>query len=253
MNTFALAAMLAGSTAAMAQSGTTHMPEGSKEVTLALALANGPRAPGSAQRETFIEPLFSVQWANGFFVEMNEFGVRLSDQPSLDYGLVAVPTFSRATTLPVEGGRAERRFTPEVGGYLNYRLAHGMRLTSGLLYGGSIDHRGLRLRLGAQFWMPVAEHHAVGVLGSLVLANRSALQAHYAVTPAQASTALPAHDVGSAVHSTSIAAHWRWDLNQKYTLASALDWRRLHGSAAASPRVQQAGGMTMSTMIIYGF
>lgn len=253
MNKIVVVAMLASCTSALAQSSITHMPEGSKEIKIALAAVNGPRSEGSAQRSTFIAPLFSVQWSNGVFVDMNEIGMRLSDHPSLKYGVVAVPTFSRATTLPGEGEPAKRRFTPEVGGYLNYQLAHGINLTSGLLYGGSIDHRGLRLRFGAQFWTPVAEHHFVGVMGSLVLANRSALQANYAVSPEQARAGLPAHAVGSGLHRTSIGAQWRWDLNHKYTLASALDWGRLHGSAAASPRVQQAGGLTMSSMIIYGF
>ena len=179
--------------------------------------------------------------------------MRLSDHPSLDYGVVAVPGFSRASTLPGAGPRGERRFTPEIGGYLNYQLAHGIILSSGLMYGGSFDRRGLRLRFGAQFWMPVTDHHSVGVRGSLVLTNRSALQANFAVAPEQARPMLPAHEVGSGLYSTSIAAHWRWNLSHKVTLASALDWRRLHGSAANSPRVQQAGALTMSTMVIYGF
>lgn len=253
MNQLALAALLACCTSASAQLTTTYMPEGSKEIKLALAVGNEPRTPGSAQRENFIAPLFSVRWSNGMFVEMNEFGVHLSSQPSLDYGLVAIPTFSRATNLPGEGTRGERRFTPQVGGFLNYRLAHGINLTSGLLYGGSFDRRGLRLRFGAQFWMPVADHHSVGVLSSLMLANRSALQANFAVAPEQARIALPAHDVGAGLHSTTIGARWHWDLNHKTTLASALEWRRLHGSAAHSPRVQQPGAMTMSTMVIYSF
>ena len=249
----ALATLMACCTPALAQSGNTYMPEGSKEIKVALAAGNGPRSPGSAQRATFIAPLFSVQWSNGLFVEMNEFGMRLSEHPSLDYGVVATPSFSRASTLPGDGTRGGRRFTPQVGGYLNYQLAHGINFSSGLMYGGSFDRRGLRLRFGAQFWMPVAEHHSLGVHGSLMLANRSALQANFAVAPEQVGPMLPAHDVGSGLHSTAIAAHWRWDLSHKYTLASALDWRRLHGSAADSARVQQAGAVTMSTMVIYGF
>lgn len=253
MNNIALAALMACCTSAVAQSGTTHMPEGSKEVRLSLAAFSAPRSPGSAQRETFIVPLFSVQWSNGVFVQMNEVGVRLSKQPGLDYGLYAIPTFSRATTPPGDGARSGRKFTPEVGGFLNYRVTHGIHLTSGLLYGGSIDRRGLRLRLGAQFWMPLAEHHALGVTSNLVLANRSALQANFAVSPEQARTTLPAHDVASGMHSTSIGARWHWDLSHKYALASGLQWSRLHGSAAASPRVEQAGGVTLTSVLSYSF
>ena len=239
MNKLALVAALALCTPALAQSSRTHMPEGSKEIKLALVAVNAPRAEGSAQRETFIVPSFSVQWSNGFFVQMNEFGMRLSDDPSVDYGVLAVPGFSRANA------NAERRFTPEFGGFFNYQLAHGVGLTSALLYGGSSDHRGVRARLGAHFWMPVAEHHSVGLVSTLVLANRSALQTDYAVAHSYA--------VSGGLHSSAIGGHWRWDLNHKYTLASSLQWRRLHGSAAASPRVERANAMVAAVALHYGF
>ena len=252
MRLIALGAMLACSAQATSQ---THidMPEGSKEVRVALAAISAPRAEGSAQRQSYVAPLFSVQWSNGYFIRMNEFGVRLSDQPGLDYGLIAVPTFSRATTLPGSAEASKRRFTPEAGGFFNYRLAHGVNLNSSLLYGGSIDRRGLRMRLGTQFWLPVAEHHSVGLITSLLLANRAALQANFAVAPGQATPTLAAHDVSGGLHSTSTGVRWSWDLNQKYTLVSGVEWRRLHGSAAASPRVQQAGGVAFSTILSYGF
>jgi outer membrane protein len=239
MNKLALAAALALCAPAMAQSSRTHMPEGSKEIRAALVAVNAPRSVGSAQRETLVVPSFSVQWSNGFFVHMNEFGMRLSDDPGFDYGVLAVPAFSRASA------DAGRRFTPEVGGFFNYRLAHGMSLTSGLMYGGSSDHRGLRLRLGAQFWMPVAEHHTLGLVNELVLANRPALQADYAIAQV--------YEVSGGLHSSAIGGHWRWDLNHKYTLASSLQWRSLHGSAAASPRVEKANAVVAAVVLHYGF
>lgn len=239
MHKLTLAAALAWCTPAMAQAPHTHMPEGSKEVKVALAAFNAPRSEGSAQRQSLVVPLFSVQWSNGYFMRMNEFGMRLSDDPTLDYGLVAIPAFSRAS------GDSGLRFTPEVGGFLNYLLAHGMTLTSGLTYGGSSDHRGLRLRLGAQFWMPVAEHHTLGLVSELALANRSALQAKYAVAQV--------YEVSGGLHSSAIGGHWRWDLNHKYTLASSLEWRSLHGSAAASPRVEKANAVAAAVILHYGF
>ncbi len=253
MNKLAVATLLALSAPALAQSTHMDMPEGSKEIQLALAAGNGPRSEGSAQRTNFVAPLFSVQWANGFFIRMNEFGVHLSEHPNLQYGVIAVPTFSRATTLPGDGEPSKRRFTPEVGGFLNYHLAHGVNLNAGLLYGGSIDHRGLRMRIGAQFWMPVSAHHSLGVVTSVVMANRSALHANFAVAPEQARAALPVHEVSGGLHNSTIGGRWRWELAHKYTLMSSVDWRRLHGSAAASPRVQQAGALTVSTMVIYSF
>lgn len=253
MNITALALLLAVSAPALAQSTHMDMPEGSKEIKVALAAVHGPSSEGSARRETFVAPLFSVQWANGYFINMNQFGMHLSHHPNLEYGVVAVPTFSRATNLPGAGAQAKRKFTPELGGFMHYRLAHGMTLNSNLLYGGSSDHRGLRLGLGAQAWLPVGEHHSVGLQASMLLANRSSLQANFAVSPEQARGALHAHEVSGGVHNTALSARWSWQVSHKYTLNSSLEWRRLHGSAAASPRVAQVNGTAVTTMLIYGF
>ena len=245
--------MLAFSPLASAQSASTDMPEGSSEKTLALVAIIGPSFEGSAQQSFRAIPLFSVRWSNGYFIRMNEFGLQLSDQPNLGYGLVAVPTFSRRTTLSNGVVEERRQFTPELGGFINYRVAHGVSVRSNMLYGGSSDHRGLRLGFGGSFWMPVAAHHSLGLEASVSLANRSALQADFAVAPEQASARLAQHDVHSGVRSTTLGAHWSWELNHKYTLGSGLEWRQLHGSAAASPRVQQTGGLALTGILSYSF
>jgi outer membrane protein len=253
LNNTALVLLLALSAPALAQSTHMDMPEGSKEIKIALAAVHGPSSEGSALRETFVAPLFSVQWANGYFINMNQVGVHLSRQPNLEYGVIAVPGFARATSLPGSGAQSKRKFTPELGGFMNYRVAHGLSVNSNLLYGGSSDHRGLRLRLGGQAWLPLAEHHSVGVQAAALLANRSSLQADFAVLPEQAGPALREHAVSGGLRSTSLGGQWSWQVSHKYTLNSSLEWRRLHGSAAASPRVAQADGMALTTILIYGF
>ena len=245
--------MLALSTPALAQSSRTNMPEGSSEKTGALAAFIGPASEGSAKQLFMALPLFSVRWSNGAFVRMNVIGLQLSDRPDLEYGLIAVPTFSRRTVLSADGVQDQRRFTPELGGYLDYSVAHGIMVSSSLLYGGSTDHRGLRLEFGGQLSMPVAEHHSLGVQASVALANRAALQADFAVSPEQASAALAEHDVHAGVRSSVLGARWTWALNHKYTLSSALQWRQLHGSAAASTRVEQAGGLALTSILSYSF
>jgi outer membrane scaffolding protein for murein synthesis (MipA/OmpV family) len=245
--------MLALSMPVMAQSSRTNMPEGSSEKTLALATFIGPAAEGSAEQRFMALPLFSVRWSNGYFIRMNQIGLQLSDQPGLNYGLIGVPTFSRRTSLSGDGAPGKRKFTPELGGFLDYSVAHGISVSSSLLYGGSSDHRGLRLGFGGKLSMPVAEHHSLGLEASVSLANRAALQADFAVSPEQASAALPVHDVHGGVRSSAVGAHWRWAINHKYTLSNALEWRQLRGSAAASPRVEQAGGLALTSILSYSF
>ena len=245
-----LAALL--SATAMAQTH-MHMPEGSKEVRVGLAAVSAPRSEGSALRESFVMPLISAQWSNGVFIDMNQIGIRLSREASLDFGLMAIPRFSRATGLPGDEQPDRRRFTPEMGGFARYMVAHGVTLTSQLLYGGSYDRRGLRLSAGAQFWMPVAEHHSVGVEAHMSLANRSSLQANFAVAPGQESAGFPVHEVSGGLRDSGIGLRWSWEISPKYTLLSRIDWRRLHGSAAASPRVYQPGAMIAGAALVYGF
>lgn len=246
-------ALLALCAPCAAQTTRMNMPEGSKDVYLSLAMGNAPASDGAAGRRTFVVPLVSAQFANGVFINMNSVGMHLSDSPDMPWGVQFTPSTSRVTTRTASGFESKRRFTPEVGGFLNYQVAHELFLSSGLMYGGSADRRGLRLRFGASSWMPVAEHHSVGIDLQVRLANRSALQADFAVTEAQAGPTLPLYGVNSGVRDSGIAAGWNWQLAHKYSLRTMLQYERLHGSAAASPRIERAGGVTAFTVLTYRY
>lgn len=236
-----------------AQSTHMNMPEGSKDVYLSLAMGNTWEAEGASGRRTFALPLISAQFANGVFIDMNTVGMHLSESPVMPWGVQFSPTTSRVTTRSATGFESKRRFTPEVGGYLNYQVAHELFLSSGLMYGGSSDRRGLRLRFGASSWMPVAEHHSVGIDLQVRLANRSALQADFAVTDLQAGPGLPLYAVSGGVRDSGISAGWYWQLANKYSLRTMLRYDRLHGSAAASPRIERAAGVTALTVLTYRY
>lgn len=236
-----------------AQSTHMMMPEGSKDIYLSLALVNAPDFEGSARRHTFVAPLLSAEFSNGVFVDMNTVGIHLSDNPQFGYGLQLAPTMSRVRVQGAHGWESKSKFTPEVGAFLNYKLMQGVQLRSRLLYGGSADHRGLRLHGGASFAMPVAEHHALGMDIGATLANRSALQADFAVLEGHADAALPLHGAKGGMRDSHVTAFWVWQLSTKYTLRTMLRWNRLHGSAAASPRTERAGGTTALTALTYQF
>ena len=230
-----------------------NMPEGSKDVYLSLAMGNAPASDGASGRRSFLVPLVSAQFANGVFINMNSVGMHLSESPGMPWGVQFSPTVSRATTRSAAGFESKRRFTPEVGAFLNYQLSHELFLSSGLMYGGSFDRRGLRLRLGASSWMPVAEHHSLGIDMQVRLANRSALQADFAVTEAQAGPNLPLYQVSSGMRDSAIGAGWQWQIANKYSLRTMLQYERLHGSAAASPRIERAAGVTALTVLTYRY
>lgn len=254
MNTYALATMLALCAPAMAQSTYMRMPEGTKDIDLTLASFYGPSTAGSRERTLRLLPLISVQWANGYFINMNQIGVHLPPpRADIRYGLVAVPTFSRRTTLAQGQTQTRNRFTPELGGFLSYTPSKELTLSSSVLYGGSSDHRGVRMDLSAELAFPAAQHHVLGLRAAALLANRSALEAEFAVPPAEATPRFAAYEVQDGVHSVAIGANWRWHFKPKYRLATSLQWQRLQGSAAASPRTEQPSAVSVSGMLIYSY
>ena len=236
-----------------AQSTYMLMPEGSRDIHLSLALVTAPDFEGSVRRRTFVAPLLSAEFANGVFINMNTVGIHLSDNPQFDYGVQLAPTRSRVRVHGANGWESKSKFTPELGAFLHYKLMQGVQLHARLTYGGSTDHRGLRLYGGASFAMPVAEHHALGMDLGATLANRSALQADFAVLEGHADAALPLHDAQGGMGDSHVTAFWVWQLSTKYTLRTMLRWNRLHGSAAASPRTERAGGTTALTALTYQF
>lgn len=252
-NTLLCAALLAGAAPALAQTTRMLMPEGSKDVYLSLAAAIVPSAEGSAQQRLLVLPMVSAQWANGVFVNMNVIGVHLSDRSNVDYGFLLAPSLTRSSSTTADGRVSTLRLTPEAGAFVDYQVAYGMGLKSNLMYGGSIDHRGLRLNLNAYLSMPVAEHHALGLEGGIMLANRSALQANYGVTAAEASATLPVHEVGSGIRASTISATWEWEISNKFSLRSSIEAYRLRGSAARSPRIAQPGTLGMITVLTYRY
>ena len=247
--------LMAVSLASPCSAQSTHMmmPEGSRDIHLSLAVVNAPDFEGSIRRRTFIAPLLSAQFSNGVFINMNTVGMHLSEHAQFDYGVELAPTRSRARVRGLNGRESKSKFTPELGAFLHYKLMHGVQLRSRLRYGGSTDHRGLRLYGGASFAMPVAEHHLLGMDLGVTLANRSALQADFAVLEGHADAALPLHDAKGGMRDSHVTSFWVWQLSTKYTLRTMLRWNRLHGSAAASPRTERANGMTALTALTYQF
>ena len=245
---FIAAATLTACLPALAQSTHMMMPEGSKQIYVGLATVYGPSANGSTESRIGIVPIISAQWANGMFVNMNSVGFHMSERDDLQYGPQVRLMRSRP---PSENGKSVgSRFTPEVGGFVSYSLAPGMTVSSRLMYGGSSDHRGLRVHSGASVWKQTGAHHAFGVEAGVTLANRSSLQADFSVRPGGT---LPVHEVDSGWRDASVTLHWSWEFNHKTTVRAWVEEQRFLGSARASPRLATGGGTTAVAMVLYSF
>ena len=235
------AILLAANLPAVAQTGVMGMPEGSKDIVFGLATVVGPRANGSPDTVVGLAPMISVQWANGVFIHMNTVGMHLSERGDLRYGPLA--SYGRSRVVLADG-TTRSRFTPELGGFVEYELSRGFGVSSRLMYGGSSDRGGVRMISSASAWTAGHNHHAFGIEGIVTLANRSSLQADFGT---------PVYQPNGGLRDVALVAHWSWELTHKSTLRAWVQEKHFLGGARSSPRLERHGGTSLVTMITWRF
>lgn len=110
---------------ALAQSSTTYMPDGSKDITVSATLALVPRAEGSKTMHPLVLPSASVEWSPGVFLEPGTLGMQLSDDPNLRYGPVLdYDIKNQRSDDPV----SRIRLALEPGAFVSYRPVHNLSL-----------------------------------------------------------------------------------------------------------------------------
>jgi MipA family protein len=231
----AVAALMLAAAPAVAQSNHTLMPEGSRDVYLSLAGVWQQHPQGRAEDRILVVPLISAQWANGVFIDMNTIGMNLSEETALEYGPLFSPTVS-------DGER--RRFTPELGGYVNWQVSRSLGVGAKLMGGAGQDRRGLNLSLGADLWTQVAPHHSVGVGLQTRLANGAALREDFGSA---------AYEPDSGLRDATLSLRWRWEVSRKLRMSAGISQQRYLGGAAASPRVQYKSGASLLTALTWRF
>ena len=213
------------------------MPEGSSEFAVGAALGYGEENVGSARRSAFVQPYFEARWSNGVFIEGLWLGRQLSNTPHLRYGPLL--TLGRERT-PRPG--KDTRLMPVAGAFLSYQLLHNLTLAAhGHHMAGSRGGSLLDVRLASH--NSVAPHHSIGVAAGLRAADRRYLETRFGAAPG----------ASAGVRDAYLAGRWYWELNPKYTAIARLEYRRLHGSAAAAPQVARRSSLANSLMLIYRY
>jgi outer membrane protein len=277
---FALALAAVSSAACAQMPATNPMPDGSRDMYVGLGVASKPRYEGGSERESVALPVLQVQWSNGLFVSGMRAGIHLSRTPQLEFGpllewqprrdpegegdsvggieaarfsLVALPLAApggnRLAGMPAIHGRVQG------GGFLNYYLTPGWRLTSSLLYGAGNARNGLKLELGVQrLAIDLAAHHRLTLDAGLTLANRRYNSAFFGVGEADSfNSGNPMFDAGGGVKDIHLGARWNWAWSPSWMLTSGAQATRLLGSARMSPLVERPNNLTVSTAIAYRF
>ncbi|MES3021978.1 MAG: MipA/OmpV family protein [Pseudomonadota bacterium] len=251
MKIFCVLPLLLACAGALAQSPVTNMPEGTKDVSVGLALGTVQRAEGSRERTAFLIPHFSVQWSNGVFLEGLNLGLHMSETPHMQYG----PTLffdlgsQRADGL---GPNGKKRFVP--GAFFSYQPLHNVSLRSAVKYGAALEGGGVLFQGSAVYSMPVASRQSVHVATGFEWGDEAYMQSYYGVSAQQAGLGkAPAFAASGGINNVFVRAGWRWQVSRKYTVTSSVTFSQLRGSAAASPIIESRDARLFYTSLTYKF
>jgi|GEM_PF-1475782 len=234
---------------AAAQSPTTQMPEGTTDVDLSLIAALVPVSEGQSGMRAIVLPSISAQWSNGIFAEPGEVGMQLSEDPMLKFGPLL--------TYGARNRRADERdhkasLGIEAGAFASYRLAHNIGFSAQLLYGGSDDHRGVRVNLGANTGLRIGSHQNLSASVGMSVVDRSYMQSYFGVTPAQAARGRrPVYQAEAGIKNFYLTLGWQVELSTKYSLNTGVNLSRLVGSAADSPLVKSPNNGALFSVLTY--
>lgn len=234
-----------------AQSDTTFMPEGSKDITLSAAAALVQRSEGSSKMRAIVLPSVSVQWSNGIFLAPGGVGMKLSDDPNLQYGPLLDYGVKNQRSDEVD---QSTRLSLQPGAFVSYQLLNNLNLHSALKYGGSDDHRGVQFDIGSSFSTPVAQHRAITLALGATFVDRAYMQSYFGVTPAQSRVGRrPVYDAGGGLKNVYVSGGWSVELTHKYSLYSGVNLSWLGNTPAASPLTNSNRGLSVFSVLSYHY
>ena len=247
---YSLIPLLFACTSVYGQSATTYMPEGTTDVDLGLVAAVVPRAEGRAESRFVVLPTVSAQWSNGIYAAPGEVGMHLSRNPRWQFGPLL--------TYGAKPERADSRgshdaLRMEAGGFLSYRVAHNIMLSSQLLYGGGNDGHGARFTASAGYGIELSTHQSLGFRVGFTAVNASYMDSYFGVTPAPSGPPRAGYMPGGGLKNLFAGAQWNVELSTKFALTTGATESRLAHAAADSPLVNSPHNVSVFTQLTYHF
>lgn len=242
--------LLCACTSVYGQSVTTQMPEGTTDVDLSMIAAVVPRAEGRSESRFVLLPTVSAQWSNGIYAAPGEVGMHMSRNPRWNFGPLL--------TYGAKPQRADSRGTHndwglEGGGFLSYRLAHNLMLSSQLLYGGGNDDHGARFTTSAGYGIDLSSHQSLGFRVGFTAVNASYMDSYFGVSPAQGSAHRAGYHPGGGLKNLFAGVHWNVELSTKFAVTTGVSESRLAKAAADSPLVNSPHNVSLFTQLTYHY
>ncbi|MDB5959629.1 MAG: hypothetical protein JWP59_923 [Massilia sp.] len=257
------------------------MPDGSRDLYAGLGVQAGPRYAGADSDRLVALPVLQFEWSNGVFVSGASIGWHLSAAPTVEYGPLLAwqprrdadgdgDSAGAVTTSSISGLSSAKRSvrTPYRlegmdavparalgGGFFNYYLNPGWRLTNSVLAGAGADRNGVLWRVGVQrIGIEPGRHHTLSFNAGVDIGNRAWNQAYSGVSLDQsARSGYGAYQAGAALREVHVGARWNWAFSPGWLLASGIEAGRLVDVARHSPLSVRATGVTASTALAFRF
>lgn len=264
------------------------MPDGSRDMYVGLGALSAPDFQGSIKRGVSAQPLIQVEWSSGVFISGMNLGMHLSREPSLEFGpLVSIqpgrdfngtsrgpggineiggPTLGPITG---QGDRGAVDFSGgnilygidsvpsrvQAGGFLNYYLTPGWRVTNSVQYGSGRDRKGVIWNIALQhIAADVAPNHRVSASFGVNMVNRSYNQSYFGVTEEEFNRgAVSSFAPEAGMRDMYVGVRWNWLLSPRWMMTSSARFARLQDDASKSPLVQRKNDVSISTGLAYRF
>lgn len=141
----------------------------------------------------------------------------------------------------------------EAGGFVSYRLAHNLGLSSRLLYGGGNDNRGVRFTASANYGIDLSAHQSLWFNLGVTAANASYMDSYFGVAPMPGRAHPSGYRPGGGLKNLFAGVYWNVELSTKYSVTTGFNESRLAGPAADSPLVTSPHNVSLFTQLTYHF
>jgi len=141
------------------------------------------------------------------------------------------------------------------GGFVNYYLGEGVRLTNSLQYGAGRDRHGLRYAVDLQrVASEIVLHHSLAASVGLSVVNRAYNETYFGVHAGVSSPfVLADYNPRGGLKDVHASLRWNWSFSPAWMLTSLVYVSHLQGDAAKSPLVQRSTNTTVTTALAYRF
>jgi len=224
--------------------GAVH--QGNLRIALGMGVALRPDYAGSRSLVALPAPVVDVRYRDTLFLStaggLPSVGVNVINASGWRAGAVVRLRFPRQESAnAVLRGMGNVAWTPEVGGFLEYRA--GFLRLGGEVRRGVGDHDGIVAELRADAVVRPIEGMVLSFGPRLNLGDESFARRYFGVDAQQAArTVYPVHRPGGGVTSVGAAMFATYALTSQLSLTGVVEFNRLQNGAADSPLVRGGRG-----------